>query len=339
MNISDLYSKIRRKISPPTVEPPDTKNLGMYAAIAAGIVAFIGAIIFAGRRVQREPLAPTQLDGEGWRHVFLETKDAVTDKDLGLLASAVAYAGILAFFPALVALVSLYGLLADPAQIVQAGNSLKQYVPAELGDLIIKQLLPLTKNHAAGIVAGIVAAAFALFSAAGGMETLIKSLNRSYDVTESRNFIALRVVSLALVVGLVIIAIPIGALLALKGSFLAAAGLPEPLRILILTGRWVLLAVIITVILAVFYRYAPDRREPRWQIVSAGGIAATVVWMAATALFFLYLHIFAGFSHTYGIFAGLIILMTWLNLSALIVLVGAEVNNRLERRTDRERLL
>jgi membrane protein len=93
------------------------------------------------------------------------------------------------------------------------------------------------------------------------------------------------------------------------------------------------LILIVALFLAVFYRYGPNRETPYWQWVSWGSVLASVLWLGVTALFFVYARYFADFSDSYSVFAGIIVLMTWLNLTAFIVLLGAEVNNRLEKQT------
>jgi membrane protein len=97
--------------------------------------------------------------------------------------------------------------------------------------------------------------------------------------------------------------------------------------------RWVLIVAIMAVALATFYRYGPDRKNAKWQWVSWGAAAAIIIWLIGTLLFFFYAQNFGSFGENYGVVAGLIILMTWFNLSAFIFLLGAQVNHGLERQT------
>ena len=119
----------------------------------------------------------------------------------------------------------------------------------------------------------------------------------------------------------------------LGGDLLGSIGLPEWLVLTFSIARWFLLAIVMSVGLAVIYRYAPDRQKTRWQWVSWGAIIATLLWLVATAVLFIYIQNFANFSQSYSLFAGIIVLMMWLNYTGLIVLVGAEVNHQLEKRT------
>lgn len=292
------------------------------------VVSAIVASVFMSTKQRKTELedidqadTPAELPASEWKRALLETKTAIANKNLQMFAAGVAYFATLAFFPTLVAIVSFYGLFAAPTDVVHAAQASKQYLPPQVSELIIGQLLPLAHAAKTSLGAGIIATLIALWSASSGAQNLIKALNNSYDVTETRGFFKLRAISLGLVLGLIVLGLPVFGLLLLQHGWLSVV-------------RWPLLALIAAVALAVIYRYAPDRRNPKWQIVSWGGGAATLIWLIATVLFFVYVQHFANFSRTYGIFAGLIILMTWLNLSALIILVGAEVNNRLERHVD-----
>jgi membrane protein len=223
-----------------------------------------------------DPVAPTDLPARTWRRALNETRKAIGDKDLSMLAAGVAYYGTLAFFPALAALVAIYALFVGPDQVIAAADTAGHYVPAQMASLLSQQI----------------------------------------------------------VIGVILFALPIAVLLIVQPAWLQSLGLPGLLANGFGIGRWVLLTILISLALAVFFRYAPNRREPRWQIVSWGGVSATIIWLLGTVAFFLYVQYLANFSKTYGIFAGLVILMSWLYLSSLIILVGAEVNNRLESATE-----
>jgi membrane protein len=281
-----------------------------------------------------DPVAPTDLPARTWRRALNETRKAIGDKDLSMLAAGVAFYGTLAFFPALAALVAIYALFVGPDQVIAAAGTAGHYVPAQMASLLSQQIAPLASRDQSNLWGALIAIAVALFSASGGMQNLIKALNRSYDVEETRSFVTLRAISLILVIGVILFALPIAVLLIVQPAWLQSLGLPGLLANGFGIGRWVLLTILISLALAVFFRYAPNRREPRWQIVSWGGVSATIIWLLGTVAFFLYVQYLANFSKTYGIFAGLVILMSWLYLSSLIILVGAEVNNRLESATE-----
>ncbi|HEY6736770.1 MAG TPA: YihY/virulence factor BrkB family protein [Candidatus Saccharimonadia bacterium] len=297
----------------------------LIGVAATTVIVLVGAALgyttWPARRPRTQVRNPAQLPARQWRQAVRETKAAISNKDLGMLAAGVAYFMTLAAFPMLAAAAALYAAFVTPAEMLAAAQRLGQYLPPELGTALTNQLTMLAAQPQHSLQAGLLALAVALFGASSGAQNLIRALNHSYDVLETRGFIRLRLISLIFIAGALVAALPLAILLLFNSGWLSLL-------------RWPLFAVIITLALAIIYRYAPNRRKPRWQIVSWGGTAAAMIWLLGTGLFFVYLRYFANFSRTYGVFAGLIIFMTWLNISAFIVLIGAEVNNRLERQTD-----
>ena len=278
---------------------------------------------------------PLELSKTDYKAALSETKSALQDKNLPMLAAGVAFFATLAFFPTLAALVSIFSLAADPQQLQNAVQAAEAFLPRDLAELINTQLRASAGRPAANLFAAILAIAIALWSASSGTQNLIKATNEAYDVDESRGFVKLKLISIVLVLAGVVVGIPLIFLVALQGEWLIALGAPTWLANSFLVLRWVLIAVLMSVALAAFYRYGPDRRDAKWQWVSWGAAAAIVIWLIGTLLFFLYAQNLGNFSKSYGIFAGIIVLMTWFNLSAFIFLLGAQVNHRLETKTAR----
>lgn len=277
--------------------------------------------------------SPRELTKADWKQALKETKAALSDKNIPMLAAGVAFFATLAFFPSLAALVSIYSLAVDSRQIQDTIMAAEAYLPRELAELINTQLRASTGQQAANLVAAILATALALYGASGGVQNLIKATNEAYDVEETRGFIKLKLLSIALVLAGMIVGLPLLFLIAIQGEWLTSLGAPELLVSSFLVLRWVLIAALMAIALAAFYRYGPDRRDAKWQWVSWGAAAAIVVWLIGSLLFFFYAQNFGNFSKNYGIFAGIIVLMTWFNLSAFIFLLGAQVNHRLETKT------
>jgi membrane protein len=278
--------------------------------------------------------SPPQLSGSAWKRALKETKSALRNKSLPMLAAGVAFFTTLSFFPMLAAGVAIAALVIDQGQIAQIIASLDTYLPKDLASLISTQLETLSGKKAGNALVATFAILLSLYSASAATQNLIKATNHSYDVTESRSFVKMKLLSLALTVGGLVLGFTLIALLLVTTDFLRVIGMPETLATTIIWLRWPLILAIITITLAAFYRYGPDRKDPKWQWVSWGAGAATLIWLIGTALFFLYAQNYGNFSESYGVFAGVIILMTWLNLSAFIFLLGAEVNHHLERQTD-----
>jgi membrane protein len=166
------------------------------------------------------------------------------------------------------------------------------------------------------------------------MKALVTGVNLAYDETEGRKFLKLRGLALLLTLGAMVL---MGVALGLIVAFPALTGdWPTLLRWTASVLRWLLLAALLIVGLAVLYRYAPDRDEPRWSWVSWGSGIATLLWVAASFGFSFYVAFFGNYNKTYGALAGVVILMFWLFLSAFVVLVGAELNTEMELQTAKD---
>jgi membrane protein len=279
--------------------------------------------------------SPADLTKRGWKAALLRTKQALKDKDLGMSAAALGYYTTLTFFPATLGFASLYTVLAGPGGLLHLLDKLKLVVPPAIQDLLQTQLTPLTRaGHTSLGIATVISFVAVLWTTSGGFQNLVKALNIAYGVKETRGFLKLRLTSIGLSLVCIVLGAIILALLVMQSDALHTLGLPDTLADLFPVLRWPVLVAVISVMLALIYRYAPNRKQPRWSWVSWGAAASTILWLAGTVLFFYYAQHFGNFNKSYGTFASIIILMTWFNLSSLIVLIGAQVNNKLEEVTD-----
>lgn len=279
--------------------------------------------------------SPADLTKRGWKAVLLRTRQALKDKDLSMMAAALGYYTTLSFFPITLGLASLYAALAGPQQLLHLLANLQTAVPPVIQDLLQRQLSPLVHEHGASLgIATLISLAVLLWTASGGIQNLVKATNYAYGVEESRSMIKLRLTSIVLSVAFLFFFAVILVLLVTQGSALHAFGLPNWMDWLFPIVRWPLLVIVISVMLAVIYRYAPNRKAPAWSWVSWGAAAATIIWLIGTGLFFFYAQHFGNFNKSYGTFASIIILMTWFYLSSFIILLGAQVNNKLEEVTE-----
>ncbi len=261
----------------------------------------------------------------------------VGDANLFLVAGGVTYAVLLALFPGLAALIALYGLVLDPSQIEQQVAALSGVLPEQTRQLLVDELhkLAAASNSMLGLSA-IVGLLIAIWSASRGMSGTITALNIAYEEKEGRGFIKLNLVAVALTLifmvgGLLVIALIAGAPAAVELVSAAAAN-----KWLVLVLEWPLLIIVVMVGLAVLYRYAPDRAKPQWRWVSPGAIVATTLWVVASVGFTIYVANFNSYDKTYGSLGGVVILLTWLYLSALMVLFGAAINAQSEKQTRKD---
>jgi membrane protein len=286
----------------------------------------------------READHPGEIPPKGWMDVLRRAWSEVADQNLFLIAGGVTYALLLALFPALAALVSLYGLVFDASQIEKQVGALSGVLPAETQELLTHQLhqLVTTSNGALGIGA-VIGLVLALWSASRGMSGMITALDIAYEEKERRGFFKFNMIALGLTLGLMIGGSIVIALVAVLPAALQILALGPATKWVLLVVEWPLLIVLVMFGLAVLYRYAPDRDKPQWRWVSPGTITATILWVVASIGFTLYVANFNSYDKTYGSLGGVIILLTWLYLSALAVLFGAVINAQSERQTRKVR--
>jgi membrane protein len=282
----------------------------------------------------REAKHPGQIPSRGWMDVLRRSWGEIGEANLFLIAGGVTYALILALFPGLAALVSLYGLALNPAQIEKQIGALSGLLPAETQQLLNQQLHSLVEASGGALGFGaVVGILLALWSASRGMTGLITALNVAYEEKERRGFFKLNLIALGLTLGVlvggILVILLIGVLPA-AAQFLAIGSRTKWLLFLV---QWPLLLVLMMFWLAVLFRYAPDRGKPQWRWVSPGAMVATILWIIASIGFTVYVANFNSYDKTYGSLGGVVVLLTWLYLSALVVLFGAVINAQSEKQT------
>jgi len=285
----------------------------------------------------REAEAPQDIPAPGWKDIAWRSYNELSDNNIFLAAGGVTYAVLLSLFPALAALVSIYGLLMNPNQIEQQLNALSGLVPDQIRQLITQELHQLVaSSHSAlgvGVVLGIV---LALWSASRGMSGLMSALDIAYEEKEERGFLHFNAVALGLTLCFLVGGVVVLGLIAALPSAVQFMHIGGALHWLLLLVQWPVLVVLWAVVLAVLYRYAPDRRKPQWRWVSPGAIAATILWIVASIAFTVYVANFSSYDATYGSLGGVVVLLTWLYISAFAVLLGAVINAQSERQTRRD---
>ena len=287
----------------------------------------------AGREADR----PSEIPPRGWFAVLKRVKAEVKEDNVTLLAAGVAFYAMLAIFPAIIAVVTVYGMVADPAQVESQVGELAKSLPAGADQLLTEQLKSVTSAGRQSLSIGLVVSLVAvLWAASGGVQGLIKGLNLVYDEQESRGFAKLRGLSLLLTLGAILTAVVAIALVAVFPAVVDDLGLGKTGELAASIARWVVLALLVLVALAVLYRHAPDRANPRWRWVSGGAVVALALWLLGSVGFSWYVDNFGKYNQTYGALAAVIILLLWLFLSAFVVLLGAELDAETERQTARD---
>ena len=285
-----------------------------------------------GRNAER----PIEIPGRGFKDVLLRVKDQLAEDHVDILAGGIAFYALLAIFPTLIALVSLYALIADPVSVERQAREISGVLPSAADQLVNQQLGEIIKSSAEKLSLGLfLSLAAVLWSASAGTLSLIEGVNIAFDERETRSFIRLRGMALLMAAVLVVAGLLSLGVIAVLPVVLGAIGLGSAAETLISIGRWPVLAAGVVVGLAALYRYAPNRTKPRWRWVSWGAVTATVVWIAASVGLSLYVENFGTYNKTYGALAGVIVLMLWLYVSMYAILLGAELDAELEAQTRR----
>jgi membrane protein len=280
---------------------------------------------------------PSEIPAGGWWQVVKRAWGEAKADQVPLLAAGVAFFGFLSLFPAMIAAVLVYGLIADPAQLRSQALDLAVAVPASARDLLLQQVDSLTAAPRQSLGFGAaVALVVALWSASGGVGYLISAVNLAYDEDETRGFVRRKALALAMTSGALVFMLLAVVLLAIGPAFLEGNGVSTPIRVALQVVRLILGVVLISVALAVTYRLAPDRDAPRLRWVSIGAGVATMVWLVVSIAFSFYVETFGNYAKTYGSLAAVVVLMLWLWLSVYAVLLGAEINAESEEQTARD---
>ncbi|WP_133366130.1 YihY/virulence factor BrkB family protein [Qipengyuania sediminis] len=280
---------------------------------------------------------PGAIPARGWKDIAWRVKDEVDDDHVATFAAGVAFFGLLALFPAVGATIALAALAVDPVLIQAQLGGLLSALPPEAGAILQKQLADVVATTGGGMgVAALIGLLVSLYSASKGMKVLIEGMNLAYDEDEKRGFLKLNLLAIGMTLGAIIGIIAALAAMVAVPAILSTIGLSQAGELLLRYGRWLVLAGLALLGLAALYRYGPSRDKPRWRWVTPGSLLATVLWIAGSGLFSIYASNFGSYNETYGTLGGVVVLLTWLWLSAFIVLLGAEVNAEIEHQTARD---
>jgi len=247
--------------------------------------------------------------------------------NLTLVAAGAAFYAFLALIPGLIAFVSIYGLIADPADVKEQVENVASALPNEVQRFLEYQLTSIIKAGSAEIsVTLVLAIIITLWSASGGMAALFSGIQVAHGRPEPQGYVRRRARALALTVAaMVLVALVIGVAAFLPS--LADDVVGDTGRIAVSVLRWPVLALVMVLGLGLLYRFADPEQSRGWLgFVSRGAVVATVLWLVASILFSIYTSNFASYARTYGSLATIVVLLLWLFLSSFAVLVGAEVD-------------
>lgn len=286
-----------------------------------------------GRNAER----PSQIPLSGWKDVVMRIVASIGEDRAFLVAAGATFYLLLALFPALVVFVSAYGFFADPATVAQHVSALRTLVPASVLEIVSDQLESLATQESGTLSSGLVIGLLVAFwSANHGIKALFDALNVAYGEAEKRSFIGLNMLAFAFTLCAMLTAAVLITAVGIVPIVLQLLNLSALSETLLSAARWPVLIVLIWVGISMLYRYGPSREPAKWRWITWGGALATIVWIATSAGFSIYLQSFANYEATYGSLGAAIGLMMWTWISVVILIVGAKLNAEMEHQTRRD---
>jgi membrane protein len=285
----------------------------------------------------RAAASPSEIPPRGWKDILLRVYANISKHRILALAAGMTYYSILAIFPAIAALVAVYGLFSDPTTIARHLDQLGGFLPGGAIDVAREQLTRVASKGSQTLgLTFLIGLGTSLWSANAAMKSLFDTLNIVHDEEEERGFLRLNAISLGFTVGGVFFIVAALSSIVVIPVLLNFVGLSNAGDLLLRIGRWPAMYLALAFALAVIYRYGPSRETARWRWVSWGSAIAALLWLAVSGLFSWYAANFGKFNETYGSLGAIIGFMTWLWISAIVILLGAEIDAEMEHQTARD---
>ncbi|MCA1409323.1 YihY/virulence factor BrkB family protein [Ensifer sp. IC3342] len=282
----------------------------------------------------RDAATPGEIPPRGMRDVFWRVVAEISEERIVLIAAGVSFYLLLALFPALAALVSIYGLVADPSAIGTHMGVLKALLPPGSYDLIMDQLKSLTTQRTSTLSISFLAGLFvSLWSAANGMAALFDAMNVAYGEQEKRGFLSRTLLRLAFTFAALLFVVALIVAIGVVPAVLAYLWLDRWVENLTRVARWPAILLLATIGTILIYRFGPSRERAKLRWLNWGAVFSTLLWLAASWIFSFYLEHFANYNATYGALGVLVGLMMWVWISVIILIVGALINAELEHQT------
>ncbi len=289
----------------------------------------------------KAPDAPTDLPKRSWKDTLKRTFSEFKEDNLTDWAAALTYYSVLSVFPALIALISMVGLVADPATITRVlTDTISQLGPSSAVETFKGPIESITANSGTAGLGLILGLAGALWTASGSVGAVLRASNAIYEIEEGRPFWKLRPLQIlvTLILELMLAIVVLGLIVSgpLATAIGNAVGVGDTALTIFNIAKWPLLLVIVAVMLAVLYYAAPNAKLPGFKWISPGSVLAVVIWILASGAFAFYVANFGSYDKTYGTLGGVITFLVWMWITNLAVLFGAELNAELERSRELE---
>lgn len=267
---------------------------------------------------------------------MLRTRRELSDDNVSLIAAGVAFHGLMAVFPGIAALVSVYGLIADRSSAARLFTEMPG-LPVEARTILIAQAEHVAATPSSALSLGLIGALLlTIYSASRAVSAIITALNISYGEGETRGFVHLALLSFGLTASILVFVVVALGFIVGAPAIIDAMALPTWLAVLLHLLPWPVLGVGAVAGLALLYRFGPARRPAQWVWLRVGAAVATLLWLVGSALFSFYVANFGSYNETYGSVGAIVVLLMWFYLSAYVVILGAELNSEIEHQIEHE---
>jgi membrane protein len=275
--------------------------------------------------------APWRIPWRGWRDIVWRTGWEVSRDKLTTVAGSVTYYTLLAIFPSIGVFVSIYGLVADVADVQRHLAQLAAFFPAAVLELVGQQMTRLAEGRTGDLsLAFVVSLALSLWSANAGMKSLFDGVNTAYNQVERRNYLQRTLLTYGFTAALLAFLTAVTALMVAVPLSVASWA---PIHPVVIAARWVALFLLASAAFTCVYRFAPSRRQARWRWLAPGGVTAALLWLGVSASFSWYVNHLTRLDATYGSLGAVIAFMLWVWFSVMAVLIGAEFASEVEHQT------
>lgn len=282
----------------------------------------------------RHAKSPSEIPVRGLRDVLWRVYTEVLADRVTLIAAGATYYIVLAIFPGMGVLVSIYGLLTDPTDLAKQMIFIGDVLPPGAYDLLIPQLEALAhKGRSELSLAFLASLMIALWSATSGIKALFDAMNVAYGEIEKRSFVHLSLLAFSFTLAAIVTLVVLVTLVGVVPEILKALYLDDWAETLARVARWPVILMITGTATIIIYRYGPSREKAKLRWLTWGAAFSTVAWAMTTTVFSVYLLNFANYNATYGTLGALVAFMIWIWLSIVILIVGAELNAELEHQT------
>lgn len=275
---------------------------------------------------------PTHISFSGWKKILFKVKDEISENNVSIISAGVAFYAFLAIFPAIAALISIYGLAMDPQNIQDQISQLYGLMPQQAYEILKGQIEKLMETSGSALGWSMaISILFSIWSANKGTKSLFTGVDIAYDTQNNRGFLKQNGLTLLFTFVAIILVILSMILIVAFPALVGQLGLPTTVENLISWGRWILLAFVVVWFLGMVYKHAPDKPTSNFKWVLPGALLATLLWLIASWGFSYYVSNFGSYGEVYGSISAVVVLLLWLFLTSFIILLGAELNSEIEK--------